>query len=596
LLFSVVLLVARMVLHRGRRAGGTLTRFYTAIAAAVCSRGALFLCSSASAGRAASRPQGRTLDPVRGHGAWPRCFLRERRYARDVRCFCMSPSSLMKNIQSAMTSDELFSLFEHEDTNMLHRASILLRLSKINFEASSQAGQTRAWKKLIFMVMEDIPGWKSSSSFKNRQISRSVWTERGHYLGNVIYSLGRLDGVVSAGLSAGEHALLREHATLAVLEALPDLIKDKQVNPLSEIVFGLSMTERNLQTDEIFRTLAPHIPDLIRADRDRDLSLSNIVGAYAFYALPDPVIVDMFVELKGMVSEISTNEPYSLVRLARICKDYARYEAFCAMAVDNVNTYSVFLVKRDARDELGIGMRPTDGQRAAEVVKIERGLVSRWNRLCPAWSVQEEDEIIKANAVAGDVKSVVKEIRSSSEVMLKLRRKRVALRKLADPEAMKDKAMMHALAMKFIEACRRYSGEPPLLAILAILTGTILFDADVEPLYSYLSPHLKAMIPRLTLYQAAQILWLLSIQDVFHDQSIVNGLANQVVLRLRNTAIADKHKIYIPGTVGALRMLRFEPSSEVMRELKSTAERLGITDQELDRPQNHARLMLSGTE
>ncbi|CAK0856901.1 unnamed protein product [Prorocentrum cordatum] len=582
-----------MALHRGRRAGGM---FQIVLSAAVCSHGALFLCSFASAGRSARRLQESTRDPVRGQGGWPRCVLRKRRYARDVRCLYMSPSSLMKNIQAAKTCDELLSLSGHEDTNMLHRASILLQLSRLNFETSSRVGQMSVWKSLLFMVMGDIPGWKSSSSFKNRKINRNAWTERGHYLGNVVYSLGRLDGVVSAGLSEGEHALLREHTTLAVLEALPDLIKNNQTDPLGEIVFGLSMTERNLQTDEIFRTLAPHIPDLIRAGRSRDLSLVNIVGAYSLYALPDPVIVDMFVELKGMVSELSTSNPYSVSICSRIVVDYARYESLCARAVDNVNTYSVFLVKRDANDGLGIAMRPRNGQRAIEVVKIARGLVSRWNRLYPAWMVQEEDEIIKANAVAGDVKSVVEEIRSSSEVMLKLRRKRVTLRKLADPEAMKDKAMIESLAIKYVESCKLYTDEPPMLSIIGILTGTVLFDADVEPLYTYLAPHLKAMIPRANFHHAAKILWILSLKDVFHDKSIVKGLANRVVVPLRSIAIADKHKSYIPCIVNALKMLCFESSSEVMQELRSAAQQVGITDQELDRPENHVRLMLRGED
>ncbi|CAK0859240.1 unnamed protein product [Prorocentrum cordatum] len=579
-----------MALHRGRRAGGM---FQIVLSAAVCSHGALFLCSFASAGRSARRQQESTRDPVRGQGAWPRCVLRKRRYARDVRCLYMSPSSLMKNIQAAQTCDELFSLSGQEDTDMLHRASILLQLSRLNFKTSSRVGQMSAWRNLLFKVMGDIPGWKSSSSFKNRQISRNAWTERGHYLGNVVYSLGRLDGVVSAGLSEGEHALLREHTTLAVLEALPDLIKNNQTDALAEIVFGLRKTERNLQTDEIFRTLAPHIPDLLRAGRSRDLNLGNIVVAYSLYALPDPVIVDMFVELKGMVSELSTSNPSFGITCSRICTAYVRYEAFCARAVDNVNTYSVFLVKRDPNDGLGIAMRPRNSQRAIEVVKIARGLVSRWNRLYPAWMVQEEDEIIKANAVAGDVKSVVEEIRSSSEVMLTIRRKRVTLRKLADPEAMKDKVMITSLAMKFVESCRRYADGPPMLSIIGLLTGTVLFDADVEPFYTYVAPHLKAMIPRETFKNAAHILWLLSLKNVFHDKSIVKGLANRVVVPLRSIAIADKHKSYIPCIVNALKMLRFESSSEVMQELKSAAQQVGITDQELDRPQNPVHLFLT---
>lgn len=174
---------------------------------------------------------------------------------------CIPPGQVMDSVRSASTYREVLELFETESTDLVHRATMLFQLSQMISKCprrqtasllSEKIAKVPACKTMLLAIICDLPNWKSSGTVKTRRGSHGQWSERAQYLGNLMGSLDNMWEVIRASLSENEQVLLFQRATLAALEALPDLVDNRQTLALRQIVHGLRHARRTLQSDMIF--------------------------------------------------------------------------------------------------------------------------------------------------------------------------------------------------------------------------------------------------------------------------------------------------------------------------------------------------------
>lgn len=603
----------QMVGHRQRRVLGVAP---IAITIAACCREAS-LRAFAHGRKTWLRSRESTVVLSRGQLSWPLC-TRQQRSARDVSRHSMPPGLLMKQIRRARTHQELFELSEPSTENLVHRAAILYQLTVVMpptltggalSASDTEVGRTHAFRALLLTVIEDLRNWKASGKLKRRV---DPLIERGRYLGNLIWSLGHLRNVLAIALSEDERSLLFEHATLAALQALPDLISRRQTSDLSQIVFGLKGTSRTLQTDAIFKSLASEFPTLLNAlkGKARNQLTTNAILAYGWYAIPDPAVVDMFMKLKPLILNWDLADPLMIRNLGTICGSFGRYAGLSQLHVDPDDVFSVSFMKKGSR--LGITMNRSLAQPAINITHVDVGLVRKWNNLHPEWTVQEGNQILKANSVSDNPQAVATEVDIKDNVTLMVRRGSASLemglqskstRQPSFLEALKADDMVHVLALQVTAEFQTHTvGEINTLNLINVLQAMVLLGIRSDPVVERLSSAISWAIPRLPGHQLAEILGFLSIKDVLNDPFMIQALASRALELLRRNQIhARSNEFFV--ILNALTKLssavqesdgNLNSESDVVRQFRKTAKQNGVTQSELDRFGVPVRWLLTG--
>lgn len=406
-------------------------------------------------------------------------------------------------------------------------------------------------------------------------------------------------------LSEDERALLFQRATLAALEALPDLVDKRDILTLSQIQYGLRHARRSLQSDMVFAYLAEHWPRLLRSEKVA-VDLSLVLNAYGMYGATGRAISGLFQRLQIMSLDMDPDSPGFLDRANMILTACSRYAIMCKQRAGQPDTFSITVDKRGTY-KLGFAMK-ISGVQSLKIVKIAEGLVKRWNTRHPDWKVSEGDEIIMANAVSSNSRFIADEIQKSDVVTLLLRRGKVSVEVSPqitrgcepDLDQIIDNNIMRDLASKAVQVMQTEWGLSALTmdnlpVAINIIRSLVILDVDHEQLIDYLGPLITKAIKLIKPSLLITLLWTLSIKNVFNQRDMVRDLIRQG-LKLSKRAGSSERKVFISIGYHLQKTLDSGPESSVMREIRMAAEREGITDYDLEHPEDHTRFVLWDTK
>eukprot|EP00929_Paragymnodinium_shiwhaense_P102283 TRINITY_DN65488_c0_g1_i1.p1 TRINITY_DN65488_c0_g1~~TRINITY_DN65488_c0_g1_i1.p1 ORF type:complete len:602 (+),score=50.48 TRINITY_DN65488_c0_g1_i1:172-1977(+) len=517
------------------------------------------------------------------------------------------PGELTQRIRDARQTTELFELYDAFRMDLVHRATILYKLAVLvgqdkdsTWEAAQQVAQTPSFSALLAEVTTDLRRWKNSARVKAN--SKDPVSEQAQYLGNIVWALGelveRLRGAQAIGHSTEFDRLqfLFELAVCSVCELQPSLTTKQHLQEVIQVLWGLCRSPRSAQVDMLFESWAPVLSDMLGSDDDvRLLQTSMVVFAYGHYGIQSRHSVQLLSALRLVIEEVLHKgvaaDDVSL--LSNIASGYALAFRSAQVEAKGSGRFAALFDRTSSspksREPGKLGLL-LQGRESLRVMKVNDGLVRKYNRRYRNLQILPGDEVMRVNAVGGDAARMQRELQSSTDwVLLSVDPRN------RDAEVLQEgkcacsptdlaacRALIEQVGVLFLDLVERDEAAGRRtdlkksanffisLGILGISSGAV---------FQRFGRRIVDMAYTIRDFHVSQILWIQS-QVESRDKAVITAMANRVATMYNKPGV-----IYYREAFGvsyhALNGLGYSRNSKPMQSLLAASQRVGITEAEL---------------